>query len=111
MLAAASGVPAQAQPTPASPEDDLKCAAWAAIVVGANKDNAEIANGLSMALAWFLARYEGATGKTFEQAMTAEYLEALGPQLQDVEKGCLSRVQEMGSRLSVWGQRLQEQAK
>lgn len=103
-------VPLQAQPTPATPDEDLRCAAWAAIVLGINKDDPDVAAGFGMALAWFVARYEGATGKTFEDAMTADYLNGLTPQLEAIEQVCKPRVQEMGQRFTDWGTKLQAAA-
>lgn len=105
-LALASSV--QAQPTPTgAPEDDLRCAAWAAVALGLNKEDPEVASGLGMALAWFTARYEGATGKPFEEAMTAEYLEALTPELEAIGQACAPRMQEIGERFSNWGSKLE----
>ena len=106
-VALAVSVPAQAQPAAPGPEDDLRCAAWAAIVAGINKDDPEIATAFGMALAWFVARYEGATGKPFEEAMTPEYINALAPELATIEQACRPRMQEMGARFTEWGAKLQ----
>ena len=109
-LALAFGPCARAQPTPVAvpgPAEDLRCAAWAAVALGLNKDDPEASSGLGMALAWFIARYEGATGKPFEEAMTVEYLNSLTPELEGIEQACAPRMQEMGERFSVWGNKLQ----
>jgi hypothetical protein len=104
----AVAAPVHAQPTAApTPEDDLRCAAWAAIVLGLNRDDPEVASAFGMALAWFIARYEGATGNRFEQAMTAEFLNSLTPEIETIEAGCRPRMQEMGSRFTDWGNTLQ----
>jgi hypothetical protein len=112
LLAAAAlslAVPAHAQPAPASPgpDEDMRCAAWAAVVLGLKKDDPEIASAFGMALAWFVARYEGATGKRFEDAMTTEYLNGLTPELVAIEQTCQPRMREMGERFTAWGTRLQ----
>lgn len=111
VLAAAAfalATPALGQaPASHSPDEDLRCAAWAAIVLGINQDDPEVATGFGMALAWFVARYEGATGKPFEQAMTAEFLDSLAPELEVIEQACQPRMQEMGARFSDWGAQLQ----
>jgi hypothetical protein len=111
-VALALAMPAQAQVAPAAPGpvDDLRCAAWAALVMGLNKDDPEVASALSMALAWFIARYEGATGKPFEEAMTPEYLNGLTPELPAIEEACKPRMQEMGQRFTDWGKKLQTPA-
>lgn len=102
---------AQAQPSTVQPDEDLKCAAWAAVVVGANQDKPEVVNAFSIAFAWFLARYEGATGRAFEQNLSADYLDSLAPELQEIEKICMPRMQEMGTRMTEWGQKIQSSAK
>lgn len=112
LLAAAAlslAAPLHAQPAPAasSPEEDLRCAAWAAVIVGLKKDDPQVASAFGMALAWFVARYEGATGKRFEDAMTAEYLNGLTPELTAIEQTCQPRMQEMGARFTAWGTKLQ----
>jgi len=106
----ALAAPVQAQPVAAGPgpEEDLRCAAWAAVVLGLNKDDPEAAAGLGMALAWFLARYEGATGKRFEEAMTAEFVDGLVPEMEAIELTCQPRMQAMGARFSDWGAKLQQ---
>jgi hypothetical protein len=106
LLSVAAPVHAQPAAVP-TPEDDLRCAAWAAIVLGLNRDDPEVASAFGMALAWFVARYEGATGNRFEQAMTAEFLDGLAPQLETIETACRPRMQEMGSRFTDWGNSLQ----
>ncbi len=113
LLAAAAlslvAMPVHAQPAPASPgpDEDMRCAAWAAVVLGLKKDDPEIASAFGMALAWFVARYEGATGKRFEDAMTAEYLNSLTPDLVAIEQVCQPRMREMGTRFTAWGTKLQ----
>jgi hypothetical protein len=107
--ALALAVPAHAQPAPAAggPDEDLRCAAWAAVVLGVKKDDPDVAAGFGMALAWFVARYEGATGKRFEDALSAEYVDSLAPDLTTIEQSCLPRMQEMGQRFTEWGTKLQ----
>ena len=109
-LALASPAGAQSSP-PRVPEDDLKCAAWAAIVIGINKDKPDVVSHLTAGLMWFLARYEGATGKKFEQGLTPEFITRVGPELPKIEVGCQERIQQVGTRLSAWGQSLQAASK
>lgn len=106
-LALATPAHAQAVTSAYGPEDDLRCAAWSAIVMGLNEGDPEIASAFGMALTWFVARYEGATGKPFEQAMTPDYLDGLTPDLEAIEQACRPRMLEMGQRFTDWGSTLQ----
>jgi hypothetical protein len=108
-LALSLSTPALSQTETAKqgPDADLRCAAWAAVAAGLSKDEPEAATAFAVTLAWFLARYEGATGKRFEEAMTPEYLNRLEPELPAIQAACLPRMQEMGERLSDWGAVLQ----
>ena len=106
-LVCASVASAQS-PLPPGPEDDLKCAAWAAVVIGVNKDNPEVVKSLTSGLMWFLGRYETETGKKFEEGLTAEYLTRVGPELAGAEAHCQTRLREMGQRLIDWGHTLQK---
>lgn len=87
-------------------ESDLRCAVWAASLAGAIEDE-ESSTGLSMAMVWFIARYEGATGTRIEDAMTPDYIKSIGPQGEAIHAECLPRMQEMGDRLTVFGKELQ----
>ena len=97
--------PAQAQDTS---ESDLRCATWAAIVLGVNEEDPAIQQAFSMALSWFLGRYEAATGIRFEDAMTPEYIVAIQPKLQAVEVECRERMSDYGDRMTRWGSQLQQ---
>ncbi|HSQ96358.1 MAG TPA: hypothetical protein VLM18_09750 [Croceibacterium sp.] len=102
--------PAFAQGVPAAPsaDDDLRCAAWVAVVIGVNKDKPEVLQSLTSGLTLFLGRYEAETGKKFEEGLTPEYLTRIGPELSGVETHCRARVRDMGQRLVDWGQALQK---
>ncbi|HWK41160.1 MAG TPA: hypothetical protein VNR60_04450 [Croceibacterium sp.] len=107
-LALATPAHAQSATDLPEPEQNLRCAVWAAMVLGNNQDNAQVAVGFSMAVGWFSALYEGATGKRFEDTMTPEYVTSLVPDIEAIENGCKPRMQEMGQRFSDWGAKLQE---
>ena len=105
-LAAASPALTQASSDDAAAED-LRCATWAAIAIGVNEENPEIAAGLSSALTWFLGSYEAATGVPFEDALTPEYIAGLAPEIGAIEPVCQQRVKDLGGRLQEWGKYLQ----
>lgn len=98
--------PARAQEVDTS-ASDLRCAVWSAMVLGAN-DNEEVVGAFSMALVWFLARYEAATGTRYEQTATPEYVRSLEPDIEAIELECQPRMHEMGLRLEGWGKTLEE---
>lgn len=104
VLALSMAAPALGEtgPTGRVPDEDLRCAAWAAVGAGIYQDDPQIGPGFAVALAWFIARYEGATGKPFEEAMTPEFLDSLQPELQAIQDVCKPRVQEMSDRLTNW---------
>ena len=117
LLALATAGAATAQTRPAVPAAaatgaaaDLRCAVWAVFALAANRDKAESQRPLSMALTWFIGHYEGETGKKFEDALTSDYINRVGPELGTAEKGCTERAQQMGDRLTAWGQKMQASA-
>lgn len=80
---------------------------WAGVILGNNRDNAEVAAGFGMALGWFTALYEGMTGTPFEQSLTPEYIVSVMPEIEAIEADCRPRMQKMGQRFSDWGDELQ----
>jgi hypothetical protein len=99
---------AQSAAIPKEAEANLRCAVWAGVILGNNRDNAEVAAGFGMALGWFTALYEGMTGKPFEQAITAAYINSVMPEIEAIEVDCKVRMQNMGQRFSDWGETLQQ---
>ena len=89
-----------------STQRDLRCATWAAYMAGAAEDQ-EAAQGLAVALAWFIGRYEGATNRKIEQAMTPDFIRSLETEMDAVHAECLPRMQQMGDRLTKLGAELQ----
>jgi hypothetical protein len=105
-LALLASAPALAQAS--TSDSDLRCAAWAAFVVGSNPEP-EVQSAFSIAMVWFLGRYEAATGIRFEDSLTADYVLEFEPKLQAAQTECLPRMQEMGRRLEDLGGKLTAQ--
>lgn len=104
--ALAVATPVRAQEVDTS-DSDLRCAVWSAMALGAN-ERQEAATAFSMALVWFLGRYEAATGRRYEEALTPDYVQSLVPDIEAIELECQPRMREMGLRLEGWGRTLEE---
>lgn len=104
----AAETPAKASSAPAviTPDDDLACAAWSAVVVGNMKDG-EIKQGLSFSMVWFIGRWEAATGQKIEQGLTRDYIVKLTPELGRIGSGCADRMGDFGARMQGLGKSLQ----
>ncbi|MFM6931933.1 MAG: hypothetical protein ACKOUT_06800 [Novosphingobium sp.] len=92
---------------PASVESDLRCAGWAAMMAGTNQKDKELSTSLSLVLAYFIGRWEGATGKRFEQGLTADYINGNGAAIEGAKDECVPRMMDLGPRLTTWGNVLQ----
>jgi hypothetical protein len=77
------------------------------MMAGDNQKDKELANSLSIVLAYFIGRWEGATGKRFEQGLTADYINGNGAQIEGAKDECVPRMMDLGSRLTTWGNALQ----
>lgn len=102
-------VPAAAQAATAkvNPTEDLNCAIWAANVSG-NSEDPEITNGFGLIMTWFIGRWEGATGRKFEEGMTPEYIVSITPRLDQIGEQCITRMVDFGDRMSAWGSKLEK---
>lgn len=91
----------EAAPTP---NDDIKCAVWAAFIIGTNEEE-EVKAGYSPTMAYFLGRYEGATGKQFAEEMVrvTRELDEDVTKLVALDDVCPARMADFGDRLSSMG--------
>ena len=107
MVGAALALPvAPLAAEPVDPESqDLRCAAFAAFVVG-TEQTPEVQSAFSMALTWFLGRYEGTTGQPFEQALTPAYLSGLEGSIAQLQAECVPLMEGLSARLSSLGEDL-----
>ncbi|MEJ6009623.1 hypothetical protein [Novosphingobium aquae] len=88
-------------------DSDLRCAGWAAMMVGTNQKDKELASSMSLVLAFFIGRWEGTTGKRFEQGLTADYINKNGAEIEGAKDECLPRMMDLGTRMTTWGDVLQ----
>ncbi len=76
-------------------------------MAGTNQKDKELANSLSIVLAYFIGRWEGATGKPFEQGLTADYINGNSAAIEGAKDECLPRMMDLGTRMTTWGNVLQ----
>jgi hypothetical protein len=106
-VAAASLVvatPLAAEPA-ATPEQNLDCAAWSAVLGGSAK-GAEEKAGVAGMLAWFIGLYEGATGSSIDDALTARIAKLTPQDIKDINVSCATRSIGFGNRLVELGKRI-----
>lgn len=102
-LAVDDGVPV------VSPDQDLRCAAVIAIFAGSGLGDKNKVGGAA-GLTYFLGRWEAATGRRFEDALTPEYLTETAENISSYNKDCGGRLTVFGGRMQEWGQNLQKVA-
>ncbi|MBT2133503.1 hypothetical protein KK137_04065 [Croceibacterium sp. LX-88] len=107
-LVIASPLAAQG-PAPMSPEAerDLECAMWAALVSGSVEDP-EIKTAFGFAMTYWVGRFEGRTGRNFDEFATGEFVTSLEPKAEDLRERCVPEMESMGKRMQDWGQRMQD---
>jgi hypothetical protein len=108
-LALTVTAPAIAADANSSAEDDLRCAIWAGHVAGSTDDE-KTKQGVGFILTYFIGRYEGASGRRFEDGATVDYVASVVPQLGSLQETCKVRMQSFGQRLIAWGEHLQKAA-
>jgi hypothetical protein len=106
-LVLAVTTPALAAQSDANGEQDLRCAILAAYVAGTIKD-AEAQKGLEYAMTYFVGRFEGSTGRKFEDVATVDYVNKLVPEIESLRQPCSERMKSFGERLTAWGAALQK---
>lgn len=112
----ATAVPATAQ-TALTAEEELQCGLLFAAIGGQAKDESAKA-GFGFILSYFLGRYEGRTGKSFEQGATPEVAikamvsaSTLGPRCQAAAQSMAERAKTMGKVMQEQGRKLQGEGK
>ena len=90
----------------AAADPSLRCAAWAAIQAGqATEDGSK--NAFTYVLTWFIGRYEGATGRRFDEVLTAGDVEKYGRDMDKLNQLCLPLMLSIGDRMESWGAKMQ----
>ncbi|MEY4951767.1 MAG: hypothetical protein RL299_191 [Pseudomonadota bacterium] len=92
-----------------TPERDLRCAAVIMLLGGMAKDERQT-TGFAAGFSYFIGRWEGATGRNFEEALTPEYVMETSKSLGTYQKECSVRMVSFGDRLIVLGRGIQEKA-
>lgn len=105
---AVSATAAQAEQA-VTPEQDLRCAAVTMLLGGSMKDE-QRKTGVAAGFSYFIGRWEGATGRKFEEALTPEYAIETAKNLDAYRSECGGRMTDFGQRLMTWGKALQEKA-
>ncbi len=106
-VASGQAQPASVEPVPVTqtPEDDILCAYWASAALGSMEPDDPRARTLTMALYFYLGRFEGQTGKPFGDPLSqaADYLDA-NPALLSGNLGaaCITRMEDLTKRMQDW---------
>ncbi|WP_067787298.1 hypothetical protein [Paraurantiacibacter namhicola] len=107
LIAAAAilSVPAavSAQTPDADPQDDLKCAAWSAMIAGQMQDDEKTANAFGLAMTYFIGRYEGATGRDIAKDLTPEIVMDAAGNMEATTEFCAARMESLGRRMEGLG--------
>jgi len=102
----------EARPISAEAEHELKCAILAAFLAGtvnegsANPDP-ELERAMGYALTYWIGRFEGMTGRHFDDVATVDFVKGTIGELEGLRATCAPQMQEMGGRLQIWGNLLQ----
>lgn len=112
LLAAASiaamPLSAVAQSTSDAAQEDLRCAAWAAMLSGELEDDPETANAFALMMTYFIGRYEGATGRDISEDMTPAFVVEVGNDMEATSELCLVKMEDLGTRMEGLGTTLME---
>ena len=99
---------AVAQSTSAAAQEDLRCAAWAAMLSGELEEDPETANAFALMMTYFIGRYEGATGADISEAMTPAFVMEVGNDMEATSQMCLVKMEDLGTRMEGLGSTLME---
>lgn len=97
--------PAMAQEA-LTPEEDLQCALLTAAGVALSKD-AEANTGGAAIVSYFFGRYEGRTGKKFDEADIAATTKTLMENAAELAPKCQAAALSLGTRMQSWSKSLQ----
>lgn len=102
-LAAIAGTIAPLAPAAQAQEatnPDLRCAAWAMLASAQEKD-AGRKNALGFMMAYFMGRYEQATGGKVEQQISPQKMQALLGDVEQANAQCGPRANDFGHRVQT----------
>lgn len=77
---------------------DLRCAAWAMLASAQEQDEGR-KNALGFMMAYFIGRYEQASGGKIEAQITPQTMEDLLGDVDEANKVCAPRATDFGQRL------------
>ncbi|KRA83138.1 hypothetical protein ASD76_03440 [Altererythrobacter sp. Root672] len=80
---------------------------WAAVVSG-SVDDPDLKSAFGFALSYWVGRFEGRTGKNFDDFATVEFVTSLEPKVEALRQRCVPEMEAMGKRMQDWGQRMQD---
>lgn len=105
LLAAAPLAAQQARPAdpPPSEETLLRCAIWAA-GQAAQAEKPEGRDVYSLLMAWFLGRYEGLSGRGFDEAIGPREVERYSAQMSELNMVCMPLAHGFSARLERLGE-------
>lgn len=79
-------------------DPDLKCAAFVSLVAGMAPDE-EVRSGLSLALGYFVGRYEAKAGKWTDEGFSRELSESVAENIAQVSNECRPLITSMVDRI------------
>ena len=103
-LLLAVSAPAAAQPA-LTVEEELHCGIIVAAAAGQASDPTA-KQGLASIVSYFFGRYEGRTGRGFEQSGNAETVLKAMASAPTLAPRCQAAALSMGNRMQVWGKAL-----
>ena len=64
--------------------------------------------GLASTMGYFIGRWEGATGRKFEDGLTPAYVNDTGKNITQYKQQCAEIMRSYGQRLQDWGAAMQK---
>ena len=100
LLALTFATPAVAEPLTA--DQELECALIVAVASSQTKD-ANQNLGLAAMMAYWFGRYEARTGKTFNEAVTPDFVRKLVAGMDAISPRCEVEMKKVGARMQALG--------
>ena len=97
-LVASAALSAPAAQAQGATNPDLRCAAWAMLASAQEQDEGR-KNALGFMMAYFIGRYEQATGGKVEAQITPQTMENLLGDVDEANNVCAPRATDFGQRI------------